>query len=250
MIIERIIPGTREFKLQYAEHIQRYIFVGGYIKNKSVLDIACGAGYGTYYLAKHGAKYIAGADISVNTIIYAKETYRKDNLDFMAFNAEQIAKINKKFDVIVSLETIEHLKNYTKFIKGTTKVLKSEGILILSTPNKQVIGNGNNHFHIHEFSVEELKLALSKYFDPVIIYGQHLRPENTQGIFRHHNCILLFLQLARRYIRMLIPHRVKFIIYNLIKKPPSLSDYYISNAHIEKSRQIIAVCYLKKPKNK
>jgi hypothetical protein len=50
---ERFVPGSTSGLLE-AEHVQRYTFASNYAKGKSVLDIACGAGYGSYLLRAGG----------------------------------------------------------------------------------------------------------------------------------------------------------------------------------------------------
>ncbi len=70
---ERFVPGVDSGILE-AEHVQRYIFAGEYAKGKSVLDIACGTGYGSSILNKAGATIVTGVDISNEAIEFAIST--------------------------------------------------------------------------------------------------------------------------------------------------------------------------------
>ena len=67
---ERMIPEFNEGEEIYLEHITRYIFASQFIKDKIVLDIACGSGYGSDYLLKNGARKVIGVDISKETVEY------------------------------------------------------------------------------------------------------------------------------------------------------------------------------------
>src|SRR4030066_783433 len=106
-LAERIIPGFVPMD-SFLEHISRYIFALAYVENKNVLDIACGTGYGSYFLAKNGAKFVAGGDISEIAINYAKNKYKLDTLEFEVENVMKMSYPSEHFDVIVSFETIEH----------------------------------------------------------------------------------------------------------------------------------------------
>lgn len=166
-----MVPENDDGLLMYNEHISRYIFAGQFIKNKIVLDIACGSGYGGYYLLNNGAKEVIGVDNSGDAVSYARYKYHKKNLFFLKGDAENLAFPNNKFDVIVSMETIEHLRNPQKFIKEIKRVLKQGGLLIISTPNALVYPKGNT-FHIKEFTPEKYKIMLKKYFKNLKMFFQ------------------------------------------------------------------------------
>lgn len=72
---ERIVPDIPEWEHLYFEHLYRYIFAKEFIKDKVVLDVACGTGYGTEFLNENKAKIVIGADISFETISYAKKFF-------------------------------------------------------------------------------------------------------------------------------------------------------------------------------
>jgi len=172
-ILDRV-TSLRDFQTG----IGRYAFAAQFVKNKTVLDIACGSGYGSSYLLSKGAKAVTGGDISEETIEYAKARYWKDNLNFLPVNAEQLPFANNSFDVVVSIETIEHLKNHENFLVECRRVMKDGGTFICSTPNKEVMPlnptspeKPSNPFHIKEYSVEEFQQLLSRYFKNVDLYG-------------------------------------------------------------------------------
>lgn len=155
--------------------LERYKFANKYVKDKSVLDIACGSGYGSFFLKKD-ALDVVGADIDNKTIDYCKDNYKLDNLEFLLIGRENNPyDFRKKFDIIVSFETIEHVGNVNNFITRLKECLKENGIIIISTPNNfRKIYPPENKFHIYEFDIIELCDILKKFFPEsrISIFGQ------------------------------------------------------------------------------
>src|SRR4030095_10516446 len=107
---ERFIPLDRLMNDETAfEHLHRYHAVSELVKDKVVLDIASGEGFGSAILAKSAHKVI-GIDIDPEVVKYAGEKYEEiKNLEFITGPAENIPLSNNSIDVVVSYETIEHL---------------------------------------------------------------------------------------------------------------------------------------------
>jgi len=175
-IAERIYPSqdiiTKEVE---QEHIERYNFARNYLKTEwVVLDAACGSGYGTQILSKT-AKKIIGIDVSKEAIIYAESNFKSSNVDFVTANLEKKLLFNNKyFDAIISFETIEHLKNQELMIKEFARVLKKEGLLIISSPDKETVTKTGveNPYHVEELTKKEFINLVSKYFSIENIFGQ------------------------------------------------------------------------------
>ena len=96
---ERLVPGKVDLELE-VEHMNRYIFASDLVKDKKVLDAACGTGYGTALLAQTAQK-VCGIDISEEAISYAKSNYSAKNVDFTVANIEKLPFENDFFDVVV-----------------------------------------------------------------------------------------------------------------------------------------------------
>lgn len=159
---ERMIPEFHKGRNIYGAHIGRYQAGRSVIKDKIVLDIACGSGYGTKLMAPH-AKEVYGVDIDKQTITYAKKHFSAKNITYLVGNGTEIPLDDDSVDVVVSYETIEHIEDYEGFMKEVKRVLKKNGLFLLSTPNDAEYMEGN-HFHIHEFVYDELKSLVGKYF--------------------------------------------------------------------------------------
>lgn len=168
---ERMVPSYHKGAMVYGEHISRYDSIAPLVKGKSVLDIASGSGYGSYIIGEH-AKSVVGVEIDKKSVAYAQRNYSRPNVTFVKGSAESIPQDDKKFDVVVSFETIEHIKNYKKFVAEVKRILKPNGTFVVSTPNDLEFPEGN-HFHLHEFTEEELKDLLKQYFKYVEVSYQY-----------------------------------------------------------------------------
>lgn len=155
------------------EHLHRYALALEYIEGKVVLDIACGEGYGTNLLSEN-AKKVCGVDISNEAIKHAQEKYIKCNLEYKHGSATAIPYENKSFDVVTSFETIEHLFEQEKMFSEIKRVLKPDGILILSSPEKEIYGlrDPNNIYHVKELTLDELINLVTANFKNNLVLKQ------------------------------------------------------------------------------
>lgn len=156
------------------EHLHRYTLAALFVENKVVLDIASGEGYGSYLMAKT-AKKVFGVDIDQEAINNAKIKYKKENLSFLKGSADLIPLDNSSIDVLVSFETIEHHDKHHEMFLEIKRVLKPNGILIISSPDKKYYSdlNKNNNFHIKELYLEEFKNLAEESFKYANIYFQN-----------------------------------------------------------------------------
>lgn len=157
------------------EHLHRYAIASKYVKDKVVLDIACGEGYGSNLMSEVGS-HVYAVDIDVSTIQTAKLKYKnKKNIEFIIGNANSIPIASNSIDVVVSFETIEHHNEHDAMLFEIKRVLKSNGILIISTPDKLYYSEKrkyNNEFHIKELYKQEFIDLISRYFSIVQLYTQ------------------------------------------------------------------------------
>lgn len=174
---ERYIPADCTDAEIRIEHTQRYIFAIEWVNGKIVLDAACGEGYGSNILSGY-AKTVIGLDLDDNTIKNAEEKYASDNLSFIQGSIENLPFENNMFDVVVSFETVEHVDDeiQKKFLTEIKRVLKPDGLLIMSTPNKKIytdLVSGENLFHKKEFYYQEYKDYIKREFLYSLFYEQY-----------------------------------------------------------------------------
>ncbi|MDA8271361.1 MAG: glycosyltransferase, partial [Actinomycetota bacterium] len=158
------------------EHLHRYAIALHLVKNKDVLDLGCGEGYGADFIAR-SARSVVGIDISEEAITHARKTYHGKNLKFLTGSCAAIPLNNKSVDVVVSFETIEHHSQHTEMMQEIKRILRDKGVLILSTPDKREytdIRGQKNEFHVKELYKAQLGRLLNKYFKYHLLYGQRV----------------------------------------------------------------------------
>ena len=158
------------------EHLHRYYISKEVTQGKVVLDIACGEGYGSFILSKTANKVI-GVDIAEDAIQQANSKYVTDNLSFLVGSCAAIPLPDRCVDVIISFETIEHHTEHEKMMTEIKRVLKTDGCLIISSPDKleySDIPNYSNPHHVKELYKDEFKNLLSIYFKNIDVYGQRI----------------------------------------------------------------------------
>ena len=133
-----------KFKVLHKITPIRMEYILSQINNKKlsqfdILDIGCGGGLISEPLARLGAK-VTGIDFVEKNIKIAKSHAKSKNLkiNYMCQDIE-LLNLNKKFDVIIMFEILEHLEDWKKFLINIKRSLKPNGIIILSTINKNII---------------------------------------------------------------------------------------------------------------
>ncbi len=175
---EQYIPGISKKRLA-DEHVERYKYALNFAKDCTVLDIACGTGYGSYELTKE-AQRVIGVDLSQESIDYAKANYVTGNLEYLNASATDELFAENTFDLICSFETIEHLDQPDRsiYLNNMAKWLKPNGILLLSTPNKKITSPFTkkplNKYHVLEFTEKNLIAELKPFFQIYDKLGQRL----------------------------------------------------------------------------
>lgn len=160
------------------EHWHRYALVRDWVAGKSVLDAACGEGYGSAFLAASAEKVI-GVDVSAAAIIHARTKYGgRPNLEYVEASVTSIPLADSSVDVVVSFETIEHLTEQEAMLAEFRRVLRPDGFMVLSAPNRPVYSdekNYRNEFHVREHDRKELEALLADGFPHCRWYAQRLQ---------------------------------------------------------------------------
>ena len=169
---ERFTPEcVREI---WYEHYHRYAFAKRLALGKDVLDAACGEGYGSNMIVEE-AKSVIGLDIDSTTIKHAKNKYKSRKLTFVEGSCSDLPFEENSFDMVISFETLEHLEQQQKMLAEFNRVLKSDGILIISTPDKKHYSDATgfvNEFHVKELYKDEFKQLISHFWSQQVWYSQ------------------------------------------------------------------------------
>jgi 2-polyprenyl-3-methyl-5-hydroxy-6-metoxy-1,4-benzoquinol methylase len=133
----RLIPWDLDFsnpahREEYDCHAEKYNFAALFTEGKTVLDIACGAGYGCGILRNFGgAKSVTGVDIDETTIKSAREHYGTDGIKFICSDYRDL-EFKRQFDAIVSINTLEYIDDPYHFISILKNLLADGGELFIS----------------------------------------------------------------------------------------------------------------------
>lgn len=171
---ERFIP-TEQGRIRL-EHYHRYAMVLDVVKEKDVLDVACGEGYGSSFMADV-ARSVVGVDISNEAIQHASATYTKSNLTFRQGSAIALDFADASFDIVVSFETIEHLAEQAQMLAEIRRVLHPDGLLVISSPNRPIYSEESgehNEFHVKELDFNEFDELLRTQFPSIQYFGQRM----------------------------------------------------------------------------
>jgi len=171
---ERFTPEcVREIRY---EHLHRYAFARELVAGKRVLDAACGEGYGSALLADSAAAVI-GVDRSAEAIAHARSRYGASNVDFREADCLELPFDDDHFDCVVSFETLEHLDDHEGLLAEFRRVIRPDGFLLLSSPDKAVYSDtlqNRNEFHVRELYRDELEALLQAHFPAFRLFGQKL----------------------------------------------------------------------------
>jgi SAM-dependent methyltransferase len=213
--LERIVPdelhadeatGGDTLRL----HWERYQFAKEHLVPGSVLDMACGVGYGTALLSENECVTSAvGVDMSCSAIEYAKQRYGNEHVAYACLDALQFSS-RRRFENIVSLETIEHVDDPAALFLHLVSLLAPAGRLIVSVPVTPSV-DANPH-HKSNFSVRRFRdmghvsglkyvdsLTQKQPFSPLAI---PLRKEKRAANMRHNMAAFYFRHPLHLWLRL------------------------------------------------
>jgi 2-polyprenyl-3-methyl-5-hydroxy-6-metoxy-1,4-benzoquinol methylase len=171
---ERFLPGAHNAAEMSYDHVARYRLVERYVAGKDVIDMGCGAGYGSHSLSRV-ASSVRGVDLSGEAIAHAKARYEAPNLSYGVGDVTRLPFEDASFEVAISFEVIEHLEEPEDLVREARRVVKEAGLFVVSTPDKRTYSldrNSVNPYHVREMFPLEFREILERHFEHVEIYGQ------------------------------------------------------------------------------
>ncbi len=148
------------------EHYHRYLLAREFCRGRDVLDVAAGEGYGTALLAQV-ARSALGVEIDPASVEAARTEFRHAGLRFEQGDARALPLPDASIDVAVSFETLEHLAEHDLFLSELRRVLRPDGLLILSTPDRDVyspLSQPPNPYHVLELTRPEFAALVARHF--------------------------------------------------------------------------------------
>lgn len=170
---ERIDEGSP----WWGEHMARYGYAVERVVGKTVLDVACGVGYGLPRLQRT-ARWVVGADIDPAAAEQARQALVAGRGEVVVSDAAKLPFGDSHFEAVTSFETLEHLPKSDEFLREISRVLAPGGIFFVSTPNANytlpVDGKPRNRYHVREYRPAEFAAELGRHFLVVELLGQRL----------------------------------------------------------------------------
>ena len=176
---ERVTFGSHFPPWIRHEHLARYLFAAELAPGKVVVDCASGDGTCARILAAQASE-VHGFDLSKEAVESAQRETVADDVRFAVAHATALPVPDGFADLYVSLETIEHLPDQEAFLREAARILKPNGQLVCSTPDRDVYSPGNtlcsrpwNRFHVREYSQPEFAALLGRHFERIELFGQN-----------------------------------------------------------------------------
>jgi SAM-dependent methyltransferase len=175
--------GGPPYSLDAILHVSRYVWARQRFAQPEyhVLDFGCGTGFGVALLAARAAE-VVGIDLDPHVVDLAAR-YQLANARFLCANACTPGLGGALglggFDLVLSMETIEHLEDYFTYIENAAAVMKPTGTFVVGTPNRTMTYNRyeeRRHMdpsHVQEFTARSLERTLAASFGRVEMYYQY-----------------------------------------------------------------------------
>lgn len=175
---ERLVtdrPTSVVDQLVFARHVFAYLTVLDRTPGaRRLLDLGCGIGYGTKLLAGT-IDEVTGVEVALEPLVSATEDSDGRTNRFVLYDGSTLPFRERTFDTVTSFQAIEHVEDDAGFVGEISRVLRPEGVCVLSTPNAETrLKPGEKpwwRFHVREYRREELKLLLERRFRTVSVFG-------------------------------------------------------------------------------
>ena len=181
-----------------ARHFSAYHFALPHVKDKDVLEIGFGDGYGANFLAD-SARSVKAVDVLEKNVALAANKYKRNKLEFKKTDTAYSEFADNTFDAVVSFQVIEHIpeNEIAGYLESIKRVLKKGGVAFISTLNLAKNKKPNrpyakNPFHIKEFIFEDLNVVIKSVFSDYEIQGLFYTKRlnfferlKKLGIFKH-----------------------------------------------------------------
>jgi 2-polyprenyl-3-methyl-5-hydroxy-6-metoxy-1,4-benzoquinol methylase len=200
-----------------------------------VIDMACGEGYGSEVLWRV-ASSVVGLDANPEAHEHAQRRYRRQNLSFERGLVETYGAPASR-DVIVFLQTIEHVQDPKAVLEHFRRVLAPGGVAYLSTPNVLTLAppgasKSGNPWHVREYRAEEFAALCRSAFDQVELLG----------VFHTRKLRLHELALALGWDGLHQRLGITEAFYDRFTPSIATSDFTLRPSRLDAALDFLAVC--------
>jgi SAM-dependent methyltransferase len=151
-------------------HAFRYRLAARLAEGRRVADVACGTGYGSSILSAAGAVQGLGLDLDAMAVRYARRRYGHAALRFEVAPAERTPLADASRELVVSLETLEHVPDPHAALAEFERILTPDGLAVVSAPND----TGLTEHHLHTWTPFEFERVVGEHFDVRETWEIHL----------------------------------------------------------------------------
>jgi 2-polyprenyl-3-methyl-5-hydroxy-6-metoxy-1,4-benzoquinol methylase len=164
------LTEVRQENLLTAQHLHRYELAAGLCDGLRVLDLACGAGYGSEILSARAGS-VVGVDVDPGAIEEASAGITAANVEFEVADAVGYLRtdVARSFDAIVCFEALEHLDDPHEALDELARLADSGAKVIVSIPNSKGFEE-ENEFHKTDFGYEEAMAAFARLGEPTVVF--------------------------------------------------------------------------------
>lgn len=156
------VPGLGATREQLSMLLTRYHFASQFCEGKEVLEVACGSGHGLGYLARV-ARRVVGGDIDQENLRFAEQHYHgRPRIELRRLDAHDLPFPDRSFDVCILFEAIYYLQKPKRFLEECRRVLRSGGVLLLCTANREWADFNPSPLSVRYYSSAELGRLLSE----------------------------------------------------------------------------------------
>ena len=232
---ERTLPDVPAENYWYRRHLAVYEWIAARVAGGTVLDMACGEGYGSEVLSRRAAR-VVGVDGNPEAHEHAKLRYTRPNLSF-EWGAVETYGEPAGFDAVVFLQTIEHVIDPPAVLTHFRRILRPGGAVYVSTPNVLKLApagqaKSDNPWHLREYRAGEFTELCRGVFNDVEMLGLfHARK------LRVHE---LALKLGWDPVHKRIGITRRF--YDWFTPAIATSDFALEPARLDQALDFLAVC--------
>lgn len=169
---DRVTPGDARSDI-YLHHAKRYTFARQFCYGKTVVDLGSGAGYGAKLL-RRDAERVVGLDLEPQAQQFANSVFGDAGIRRLVGDIRAVGLKEGQFDVAVCFEAMEHVREHDALLGEIRRLLKADGTLVISTPNKKIydLPANANEYHVGMLELDEFEALLNRYYEDVAVYGQ------------------------------------------------------------------------------
>jgi SAM-dependent methyltransferase len=232
---ERTLPDLPEENYWYRRHLAVYRWIAARCGGRRVVDMACGEGYGSAVLAERAAS-VVGVDANPEAFEHARLKYTGPNLSFERALVEQFDD-EAPYDVIVFLQTIEHVERPGDLLERFAGLLAPGGVAYVTTPNRLTLAppgasRSDNPWHLREYDPGEYRKLVAGCFRSIDMLGVF----HARRLRVHEVAIRLGWDRLHPTLHLTGPFYRRFV--------PAIDerDFVIRGGRLERALDFLAVC--------